>query len=119
MMMVEVGGTALAGLITVLMSFVVPVAPYFAGGTVMASILWVTYGLTIGKGQTNFWGMPVTGNMLAIIGAGFLHLRTLQAGWTTQLPDLFGLLIALVYVRGGSPRRLWLQIQHWRLSRQL
>jgi hypothetical protein len=24
-----------------------------------------------------------------------------------------------VYMKGASPRRLWLQIQHWRLQRQL
>jgi membrane associated rhomboid family serine protease len=119
LLMVAVGGTALAGIITVLVDLVIPVASAFTGGTVMASLLWVSYGLTIGRGQTNFWGIPLSGNMLAAIGAGFVLLRTLQVGWAAQLPDLLGLAIAFGYVRGASPRRLWLHLQHWRLQRQL
>ncbi|MDY7233024.1 rhomboid family intramembrane serine protease [Hyalangium rubrum] len=119
LLLIAVGGTALAGVLTVLVDLVTPVAPAFTGGTVMASILWVTYGLVIGRGQANFWGIPLSGNMLALIGAGFVLLRTLQVGWAAQLPDLFGLVIAFGYVRGGSPRRLWLHLQHWRLQRQL
>jgi membrane associated rhomboid family serine protease len=117
--MVGVGGTVVAGALTVLVSFFLPVGQLFVGGTVMASILWVAYGLTIGRGQANFWGFPMSGNMLALIGAGFVLLRALQVGWGAQVPDLFGLLIAYGYVRGGSPRNLWLRLQHWRVQRQL
>lgn len=119
LLMVAVGGTALAGFLTVLVSLVLPVAPAYTGGGVMTSIVWVAYGLTIGRGQTNFWGLPLSGNMLALIGAGFVLLSTLQVGWAAQLPELIGLVIAFGYVRGGSPRRLWLSLQHWRLQRQL
>lgn len=120
LLMLGLGGTALAGALTVAVSFVLPVGGYaFFGGTVMGSILWVAYGLVIGRGQTNFWGMPLSGNMLAGIGVLFVLLRAFQVGWAAQLPDLFGLLLAFGYVKGKSPRGLWLHFQHWRLQRQL
>jgi membrane associated rhomboid family serine protease len=125
MLLVAVGGTALAGLLTSLVGLLVSGLPAYAGGTVMASILWVSYGLTIGRGQTNFWGMPLSGNAFAGIGAGFVALMVLTAGSNPleglliRLPDVLGLLIAFGYVKGGSPRRLWLHLQHWRLQRQL
>jgi hypothetical protein len=85
----------------------------------MTTVLWVAYGLAIGRGQTNFWGFPLSGNALAGIGAGFVILQVLTAGWRSQLPDLFGLVLIYAYVKGASPRRLWLQFQHWRIQRQL
>lgn len=124
-LMVALGGTALAGLLTVLVNFAVPVAARYTGGTVMASILWVAYGMTIGRGQTNFWGIPLSGNAFAGIGAGFVLLGVLTSGNSLfegllyQLPDVFGLLLVFVYMKGANPRRLWLQFQHWRLQRQL
>ena len=120
LLLVGVGGTVLAGALTVAASFVFPIGFFpFAGGTVMGTILWVAYGLTIGRGQTNFWGIGLSGNVLALIGAGFVVLRALQVGVGAQLPDLFGLLVAVGYVKGGSPRGLWLHLHHWRLQRQL
>lgn len=118
---VLLGGTVLAGVLTaVLMGLVfrVPGLSY-AGGTVMTTLAWVAYGLTIGRGQANFWGIPLTGNMLAGIGAGFVVLNALTSSWLAQLPELFALAIAFAYVRGGSPRALMMRLQHWRLQRQL
>jgi membrane associated rhomboid family serine protease len=125
MLLVALGCTALAGLLTAVAAFVIPVAPVYAGGSVMASILWVAYGLVIGRGQTNFWGIPLSGNAFAGIGAGFVVLRVLTSGDNVgqgllyQLPEVLGLIFVFIYMRGVSPRRLWLQIQHWRLQRQL
>ena len=113
------GGTVLAGILTSLLAFVVPLPSGYAGGFVMGSIAWVCYGLFIGRGQANFWGIPVTGNVLALIGAGFVVLNGLTSSWRVVVPELFGLGIAFVYMRGGSPRHLWLRLQHWRLQRQL
>lgn len=113
------GGTVLAGLLTTLLGLLVPLPFYYTGGWVMGTIAWVAYGLSIGRGQANFWGVPVTGNVLAAIGAGFVLLRALTSSWGAQLPELFGLGISYLYVRGGSPRNLWLRFQHWRLQRQL
>lgn len=124
---VALGSTALAGLLTALLGLVVPSVrgvPY-TGGTVMTTLLWVAYGLTIGKGQTSFWGMPLSGNALAGIGAGFVVLSVLTTGGgpveglLRNLPDVFALFLAWAYVHGASPKRLWLQLQHWRLQRQL
>jgi membrane associated rhomboid family serine protease len=119
LLLVAVGGAALAGVLTALLGLVVPLPAFYSGRFVMGTILWVCYGLYIGRGQANFWGMPMTGNALAGIGAGFVVLYTLFYGWKTQLPELFGLGLSFAYMRGGSPRTLWLRLQHWRLQRQL
>lgn len=113
------GGTVLAGLLTALLGTLFQLNVSYTGGFVMGTLAWVAYGLSIGRGQTNFWGIPITGNVFAGIGAGFVLLNALAAGWLSQLPELFALGIAFLYVRGGSPRRLWLRFQHWRLQRQL
>jgi membrane associated rhomboid family serine protease len=113
------GGTVLAGLLTALLGLLVPLGGYYTGGWVMGTIAWVCYGLSIGRGQTNFWGIPITGNVFAAIGAGFVVLNALTSSWGSQIPELFGLGISFLYVRGGSPRRLMLRLQHWRLQRQL
>ena len=127
LLLVALGSTALAGLLTALLGMVVPVmrqVPY-TGGTVMTTLLWVAYGLTIGRGQTSFWGMPLSGNALAGIGAGFVVLSVLTTGagpvqgLLLNLPDVFVLCLAFAYVRGASPKRLWMQLQHWRLQRQV
>lgn len=120
LLMASVGITALAGLITVLLSLVMPMASYYAGGTVMTTVLWVAYGLVIGRGQTNFWGIPLTGNWFAAIGAGFTVLRLLTApAWQVLAPELISLPLVFAYVHGASPKRLMLHLQHWRLQRQL
>lgn len=116
---VALGTTAAAGILSALLGYLTPVAPAYAGGTVMTTVLWVAYGLAIGRGQTNFWGFPLSGNALAGIGAGFVILQVLTAGWRSQLPDLLGLVLIYAYVKGASPRRLWLHFQHWRIQRQL
>ena len=113
------GGSVIAGLLTVALSLFVAVPNGYTGGGVMTTLAWVTYGLSIGRAQSNFWGMPVTGNVLAAIGAGFVVLNGLTAGWGSQIPELFALGVAFVASRGASPRHLWLRVQHWRLQRQL
>ncbi|NMO21108.1 DUF1751 domain-containing protein [Pyxidicoccus fallax] len=121
LLLAGVGITALAGILTSVLALVVPNATtqmYF-GGNVMTTALWVAYGLSIGRGETNFWGIPLSGNALAGIGAGFVVLSAVTAGWQTQVPDLLALGLVFAYVRGANPRRLMLHFQHWRLQRQL
>ncbi|SEL78708.1 Rhomboid family protein [Stigmatella aurantiaca] len=125
-LLVGLGCTVAAGfLTTAITTFLVPVAAIYPGGTVLTSVLWVAYGLTIGKGQANFWGIPLSGNALAGIGAGFVFLSVLTSGGgpveglLRQLPEVIGLVLIFVYVRGASPRRLLLHFQHWKLQRQL
>ncbi|WNG34221.1 rhomboid family intramembrane serine protease [Archangium minus] len=121
MLWVVWGGTALAGILTVVLSLFFPLlrASLYTGGWVMGTIAWVAYGLSIGRGQTNFWGIPITGNVFAAIGVGFVVFNGLSAGWISQVPEVLALGITFVAVRGGSPRQLWLRLQHWRLQRQL
>jgi membrane associated rhomboid family serine protease len=116
-----VGCTVGAGLVTVLLALLMPslLGGRFPGGSVMTSILWVSYGLYVGRGPTNFWGIPLTGNQFAAVGLGFILLSGAFGGFVAVLPDLIGLALAFLYVRGGSPRTLWLRFNHKRLQRRL
>lgn len=116
---VAVGCTALAGFLLALVSLFVVLPGGYRGGWVMCSVLWVAYGLTIGRGETNFWGIPLSGNAFAGIGAGFVLLRVLTAGIYSQLPHVVALVLVFAYMRGVNPKRLMLHLQHWRLQKQL
>ncbi|HET9451935.1 MAG TPA: DUF1751 domain-containing protein [Aggregicoccus sp.] len=113
------GVTVAAGVVTVLLGFVTPLISAYSGATVLASVIWVAYGLYIGRGQTNFWGIGLSGNAFAAIGVGFVLLYAVANGWRAHLPELIGLGLTYAYVRGGSPRTLWLRFNHKRLQRRL
>ncbi|HXX30986.1 MAG TPA: DUF1751 domain-containing protein [Myxococcaceae bacterium] len=115
------GTTVLSGLLTVALAFVLPplMLLQFPGGWVMASALWVAYGLSIGRAQTGFWGLPVSGNVLAAIGAGFVLLDGAFNGWLLVVPAVLGLALSAIYVRGGRPELWWLRFQSWRLQQRL
>ena len=114
---VTAGGALLTLLVALVSRTVAGLA--YPGGTVLGGSLWVAYGLWIGKGRSNFWGAPVTGNTLALIGALFVLLTAALAHWALVVPEAFALLLTLAYVKGARPRVLWLKLQAWRLSRQL
>jgi membrane associated rhomboid family serine protease len=111
----------LAGIATTILSLLVPglVAQGYPGGMVLTGALWVSYGLQIGRGQTNFWGLPVTGNTLALIGAGFVLLNGVFGSIAMVIPEAFGLLFAYFYIRGAQPSQLWYRFRSWRLDRDL
>jgi hypothetical protein len=115
-----IGTTVLAGLLTTGLAFLLgPLFQMrFAGGWVMASALWVGYGLSLGRAQTNFWGLPVSGNILAAIGAAFVLLNGAFNRWPV-VPAVLGLLLTAVYVRVGGPELWWLRFQSWRLQRRM
>jgi membrane associated rhomboid family serine protease len=115
------GTTCVAGLLTIALSFLAgPLAVMsFGGGWVMGTALWVAYGLSLGRVGTNFWGLPVSGNVLALIGVGFVFLEGAFYGWLLVVPSVFGLLLAATYVRLGGPGLWLLQLQSWRLHRRL
>jgi membrane associated rhomboid family serine protease len=115
------GIVTLAGLATVVLGLLVPalVRDGYPGGMVLTGALWVTYGLQIGRGQTNFWGLPVTGNVLAAIGAGFVFLNAAFGGLSMVIPEAFGLLFSYFYIRGAQPSQLWLRFRSWQLDRDL
>jgi membrane associated rhomboid family serine protease len=91
----------------------------FKGADLIVSSLWVAYGLLIGNGRTNFWGLPTTGNTLALIGASFVLLSGLFGGWTALVPELVALALTFVHVKFGFPQDTWTRVQSWRLQRDL
>ena len=111
----------LSGVATVLLSLVVPaiVQQAYPGAMVLTGSLWVAYGLQIGRGQTNFWGLAVTGNVLALIGAGFVFLNAAFVGLSYVIPEAFGLFFTFLYIRGAQPSLLWLRFRSWQLDRDL
>lgn len=116
------GNTALAGIITTLIALVDPTmrSHAFFGAWVMGTIVWVAYGLSYGRGQTNFWGIPISGNVLALIGIGFVVLRGFYArDWRPIAPEVIGIALIIGYLKMGSPRMWLLRFQSWRLQRQL
>jgi membrane associated rhomboid family serine protease len=119
--LLALGCTVGAGLLTTLLALLLPqlLGVAFPGGTVMTSVLWVAYGLSIGRAQANVWGIPMTGNGLAAVGVGFVLLNAAFGNPWGVLPDLLGIGLAFIYVRGGSPRTLWLRFNHKRLQRRL
>lgn len=122
MALFAVGATVTAGVLTVLLSLVWPqlqLVPGFAGGTVMASAVWVAYGLSWGSRPTNFWGLPLSGNLFALVGVGFVVLSGVFSRFLDVLPSILGLALTWTYLRVGGPGE-WLQrLQGWRLQRQL
>lgn len=121
MALFAVGTTAVAGLLTVALALLVPrlAAMRFAGGFVMGSALWVAYGLGFGRRQTNFWGLPVSGNVFALIGVGFVFLSGAFSSFLYVVPAALALLLTWAYLRIGGPSDWLLRLQGWRLQRQL
>jgi membrane associated rhomboid family serine protease len=109
-----------SAVVTVVLALVLPIAgAQFLGADLIVSSIWVAYGLLMGRGRTNFWGLPVTGNTLALIGASFLLLNGLLGSWMALVPDFAALLLTFVHVRYGFPGDLWTRLQSWRLQRDL
>jgi membrane associated rhomboid family serine protease len=121
MALFAVGTTVTAGIGTVLLALAVPAlrAIPFPGGFVMGSALWVAYGLGFGRRQTNFWGLPVSGNVFALIGVGFVFLNGAFSSFLLVVPSAVALLLTWMYVRLGGPSDWFLRVQSWRLQRQL
>jgi membrane associated rhomboid family serine protease len=91
----------------------------FLGGSMIVTNIWVAYGLAVGRGRTNFWGLPTTGDGLALIGVAFVVLFGLMSSWLAMVPALFSLLFTFLYVRLRFPARALERLNRWRLQRQL
>ncbi len=115
------GLTFVSGLLTVAISGLsLTVASFpFGGGSVMATSIWVSYGLLIGARQTNFFGFPLSGYLLAGLGGGMTVLSAVFYGWQVVLPSLVGMALVLVMWKLGTPSDWWLRFQSARLSRDL
>lgn len=123
MALFALGTTVVAGVVTVLLALVVPALrlAVFPGGFVMGSALWVAYGLSFGRQQTNFWGLPVSGYVFALIGVGFVFLQgaSSRPRFLPVIPEAVALLLTWAYLRLGGPSDWLLRFQGWRLQRQL
>lgn len=106
---------------TVLLSLLLPqvVRPAYPGGNVLSGALWVAFGLHLGRTPTNFWGFPLTGNVLALIGAGFVLLTAAFAGLSAVIPDVFALLLTWLWMRVQGPDALLGRFRRWRFNRDL
>ena len=118
---VVLGCTLLAAVLTVLTA--IPVSSLrgfrFFGAWVMGSVIWVGYGLSFGRRQTNFWGIPVTGNVFALIGLGFVLLQAMfMRDLGPVLPELFGIALVAGYLKLDTPKTWLLRFQSWRFQRQ-
>jgi membrane associated rhomboid family serine protease len=121
MALFALGTTVLAGVLTVLLALLVPdlrSLPY-SGAFVMGSALWVAYGLGFGRQRINFWGLPVSGTVFALIGVGFVFLNGAFNGFPLVIPEAFALLLTWGYLKLGGPSDWLLRLQSWRLQRQL
>ncbi len=117
----SLGVTAAGAVATWLVSLVwarVSLSAY-GGSTVMTGALWVAYGLAVGAGQSNFWGLPVTGNQLALIGVAFVALNAAFSSIVVVMPSAFALAFTYLASRGYSPTNAWLAFRSWQLTRQL
>ena len=118
---VVLGCTVLAAVLTVLTAiFVSSLRPFaFYGAWVMGSVIWVGYGLSFGSRQTNFWGLPVTGYVFALIGLGFVLLNAVFSHDLLHvLPELFGIALVAAYLKLDAPKTWLLRFQSWRFQRQ-
>ena len=111
-----------SAIITVALSLVIPGLGDrpFVGASAIVGSMWVAYGLLIGRGRANFWGLPVTGNTLALIGVGFVLLSGLLGRtWAPLVPDLVALVLTFLHVRLGFPQDTLQRFGSWRLQRDL
>ncbi|MGQ0505307.1 MAG: DUF1751 domain-containing protein [Myxococcaceae bacterium] len=115
------GVTLAAAVLTVLLSLLLlPLSQIpHPGAMVLTGSLWVAYGLSFGSRQTNFWGVPLSGNVFALIGAGFTFLQGVFSSFWMIVPEALALGMTFLYVRGYSPGLLWTRFQSWRLRGQL
>jgi hypothetical protein len=122
LLMFAIGTTALAGLLTAALALLWTDVFFhvYAGGTVMTTAVWVAYGWSLGRMQTGFWGLPLSGNALAWVGVGFVMLQAAFArSIVPVVPEIFAVGSAYVYVKVGTPRALVLRLRQWNTQRSL
>ena len=116
--------TFFSGLLTLALAFALPDVlmrvPYM-GGSVMSSLMWVTWGLVIWDEQTNFFGYPISGRTFAMIGILIpVMFSFFENALPALVPTFIAILLAFAIVRFGlAPSELWLRVQSARLQRDL
>jgi membrane associated rhomboid family serine protease len=117
------GVTFTAGLLSVAASMALEVNGKFLGGSAMASMIWVAWGLVIWDEQTNLFGFPISGRTFAMIGLLLPMMFAVFGGAPARvalMPTFIAIALAFVLIRAGwSPSELWLRFQSARLHRDL
>lgn len=111
-------GTA-AAVLTVLLSYLAPqlVNLVYPGGVVLTSTLWVLFGLSYGSTQIGFWGVPIRGDVFALLGAAFVVLSAAFSGLASVIPELVALGLAWAVMRWRIGP--WTRFRSWQLNRSL
>jgi len=112
---------SLSAVLTVALAAVVPAlrASTFFGAHVTSAIVWVGYGCSIWRGQTNIFGIPVTGRSFALLGLAVTLLNGIFIGVATIIPEAFGLAMTFAYALYGFPTHVWLRFRSRALERDL
>lgn len=112
---------SLSAVATVALAAVVPELRVlrFFGAHVMSAIVWVGYGCSIWRGETNIFGIPVTGRSLALLGLAVTLLNGIFIGVSTIIPEAFGLAMTFGYALYGFPTQVWLRFRSRALERDL
>jgi hypothetical protein len=64
--------------------------------------------------------MPVSGNVLALIGVGFVFLSgAFSRNWLGVMPAVIALIFTFAYVQWRFPTAIFERIGSWRLKRRL
>lgn len=111
--------SVLAGIATVPVGYFFDRVYIMRYGGGLSTIAWIAFGLSWGNRQTGFWGMPVTGNVLALIGVGFIVLGAAFNGPFTVVPDAFAAAFTFAAVKLNFPGGTLERFNSWRLRRQL
>lgn len=122
MLAFAIGTTVVAGVLTAILALVWGSlwGFSFAGAYVLSTVLWVGYGWSFGRAQMSFWGMPLSGNMFALMGVLFVVLNAaFSRSLVPMVPSFLGIGITWAYVRYGSPRVFFLKLRHWKMQRDL
>lgn len=111
----------LAAVLTLGLAMVVPPVGgmTFFGAHVMSSVVWVGYGCSIWRGETNIFGLPITGRNFALLGVLVTSLNGVFGGLTTIIPEAFALAMTFAYALYGWPTQPWIRYRSRQLERDL
>ncbi len=85
----------------------------------MSGIIWVGYGCSIWRSETNIFGLPITGRNFALVGVVVMILNGIFNGLSTIIPEAFGTAMTFAYALYGWPTEPWLKFRSRQLERDL
>ena len=112
---------SLSAVLTLGLSVLVPSvgAMVFFGAHVMSAIVWVGYGCSIWRGETNIFGIPITGRNFALLGVLITFLNAVFVGIETVIPEALGIAMTFAYALYGWPTEAWVRFRSRQLEKEL